>query len=99
MSCAPKSWLVPGLLLAILTFLGVVNVNQSWRYRLQERKLERLHHLQLDQLESNKRLLAEITALGAPERLITLVEQNPQWDLVRLNPTQIIVFNIKELQP
>jgi hypothetical protein len=94
-----KSWLMPSLLLFVLTFLGVANVNQSWHYRLQERELERLHHLQLDQLESNKRLLAEITALGAPERLLTIVAQNPEWDLVRLKPEQIIVFNIKELQP
>ncbi len=90
---------MPSLMLAVLTFLGVANVNQSWLYLLEERELETLHQLQLDQLESNKRLLAEITALGAPERLITVVEQNPQWGLVRLNPNQIIVFNIKELQP
>lgn len=83
-------------LLGLLGFLGILNVWNSWQFQMNEYELLHLEKLQHATLEQNKRLQASIMSLSAPERILILVEQNPQWQLKRLSNQDITIIEIKE---
>lgn len=84
------NWAAGTALLTLLIILSALNVAQSWNYRQHERALAQLEKDQNDIYEQNKRLLAAIAELEAPERLMQLVAEKPEWRLRRLRAADIL---------
>ncbi|NIZ39972.1 cell division protein FtsL [Entomospira entomophila] len=83
-------------LMGLLGSFGILNIWNSWKFQMNEYELSHLEKLQHATLEQNKRLQASIMSLSAPERILILVEQNPQWQLKRLSSQDITIIEIKE---
>lgn len=83
-------------LLLVLSILGILNVWNSWQFQIQEYQLTTFAKKQQETLEQNKRLRANIVALSAPERLLVLIERNPQWQLKQIDSKDIIIIEIQE---
>jgi hypothetical protein len=83
------------LMVLVMATIALLDVWQSWQFRISLAALQDLENKQMVALEHNKRLQASITALSAPERLLILVEQNPQWQLRRLMSADVTVIEIE----
>ncbi|NIZ19448.1 hypothetical protein [Entomospira culicis] len=84
------------LLLLLLASVALLQVWSAWQFQINAYQLRSLERRQELTLEQNRRLQANITALSAPERLLILIEQNPQWQLRRLAGEDITIIDIKE---
>jgi L-cystine uptake protein TcyP (sodium:dicarboxylate symporter family) len=88
--------LTGSLLIITLAAGAALNVNQTWRYRMLESELQAAEKEQLLTYEQNKRLLGTITQLEAPERLLSLIEAHPEWQLKKLEPQDLILITMEQ---
>jgi cell division protein FtsL len=87
-----KKYFLPYLMvLTIPLFLGLL-VWQSHRYQDLTKELTRLEQAQREWVESNKRLIAEISEFSSPERISYLARY--RLDLRRIQPESLLHVRI-----